>query len=168
MENAADLEFNILKAMQSYFGTDTKRIQHAQNVLKYTKDILGTEKGAYDVVVPTAILHDIGIRECERKYNSTNGQLQEREGPPIARKILEDLRVDKKIIAEICQIIANHHSPGEIDTMNFKILWDADLLVNLKDEYDNRDKKKLTYIIARKFLTETGKIIAREIYLEDE
>lgn len=168
MENLTDLEASILKAMQSYFGADARRIQHAQQVLKYTKEILETEKGAYGVVVPAAIVHDIGIKECERKYNSTDGQLQEKEGPPIAIKILEELHVDKKMIAEICQIIASHHSPGEIDTLNFKIIWDADLLVNLKDEYNSMDEKKLKDIIERKFLTETGKIIARRIYLKDE
>lgn len=168
MENTTELESKILEAMQRYFGMDTKRIHHAQNVLKYAKGILKVEKGVYNVVILAAILHDIGIRECERKYNSTNGQLQEKEGPPIARKILEDLHVDNKIIVEVCQIIASHHSPGEINTLNFKVIWDADLLVNLKDEYDIKNKEKLKGVVAKMFLTETGKMIARGIYLEDE
>jgi HD superfamily phosphodiesterase len=158
-------ESDILDAMKRYFDTDAGRIRHAQNVLKYAKEIMKAEGGAYDVVVPAAILHDIGIRECERKYGSTGGQLQEKEGPPIARKILEDLHVDTKNIEEICRIIASHHSPGEIDTLNFKIIWDADLLVNLNDEYDIDNKRKLKDIIAKTFLTETGKTIAVGRYL---
>ncbi len=155
-----------LRSHGTLFRRGYRRIRHAKNVLKYAKEILKTEKGVYDVIVPAAILHDIGIRECERKYNSVNGQLQEKEGPPIARNILEDLHADKRAIAEICRIIASHHSPGEIDTLNFKIIWDADRLVNLTDEYNINNKKKLKAIIEKTFLTGTGKMIAKGIYLK--
>lgn len=168
MRKTSSPEIKILEAMESYFGSDARRIQHAKDVLKYAKEILETQKGDYEVVVPAAILHDIGIKECERKYGSTNGQLQEKEGPPIARQILEGLHVEKNTISEICRIIASHHSPGEIDTLNFKIIWDADWLVNLQDEYDISDRKKLKGIIDKVFITDSGKAIAKGIYLDDE
>ncbi|MDP2980744.1 MAG: uroporphyrinogen-III C-methyltransferase, partial [Candidatus Omnitrophota bacterium] len=163
----ANLTIAILNRMKKYFGADAKRIKHAKNVLGYARELLKKEKGDRDIVIAAAILHDIGIKECERKYNSTSGQLQEKEGPAIARKILEDLKVGQDTIREICQIIASHHSPGEIDTMNFKILWDSDWLVNLKDEYDIKDRKKLEDIIEKVFLTQTGRIKAKKIYLKD-
>ena len=46
------------------------------------------------VVRAAAVLHDIGIREAERKHGSSAGKYQEVEGPPIARRILEKLSVD--------------------------------------------------------------------------
>lgn len=162
------MEEKILKKMTEYFGDDKKRICHAQEVLRYAKELLKNEVGNRDVVIFAAILHDIGIKECERKYNSTSGQLQEREGPPIARKILEDLKIKEEIIDQVCRIVASHHSPGEVTTLNFKILWDSDWLVNLKDEYDIRDKKKLERIIEKVFMTKTGKTKAREIYINNE
>ncbi|MFQ5925757.1 MAG: phosphohydrolase, partial [Dehalococcoidia bacterium] len=69
-------------------------------------------------------------------------------------------------IVEICEIIAHHHSPGKIDTKNFKILYDADWLVNLRGEHDIQDRVKLAKVIERVFLTEGGKALAREIYLQ--
>ncbi|PIU41679.1 MAG: hydroxymethylbilane synthase [Candidatus Omnitrophica bacterium CG07_land_8_20_14_0_80_42_15] len=162
-----DLEGRILEKMEGYFGPDTRRIHHAWQVLKYAKEISQKEGGDSGVIAASAILHDIGIKECEKKYNSTGGQLQEKEGPPIARSILRDLHVSEEIISEVCQIIASHHSPGEIDTLNFKILWDADWLVNLKDEYHIKDKQRLVDIIEKTFLTETGKMKARGIYIKD-
>ncbi|MHB8276873.1 MAG: HD domain-containing protein [Candidatus Humimicrobiaceae bacterium] len=123
------------------------------------------EKGNSDVVIPAAILHDIGITLCERKYNSSEGSLQEIEGPPIAREILESLKIDEKIIKEVCEIVTSHHSPGEINTVNFKIIWDADCLVNLPDFYNINDKKKLTAIINNTFMIKTGLEIARYLYL---
>lgn len=162
----ANLTIAILNRMKKYFGADARRIRHAQNVLGYARELLKKEKGDRDIVIAAAILHDIGIKECERKYNSTSGQLQEKEGPAIARKILEDLKAGQDAIREICRIIASHHSPGEVDTMNFKILWDSDWLVNLKDEYDIKDRKKLEDIIEKVFLTQTGRIKAKKIYLK--
>lgn len=163
----------VWKKMDEYFGSDFKRINHARKVLGYAKKLLKKEKRYSNIVILSAILHDIGIVECERKYNSTNGQLQEKEGPPIAEKILKDLKaecplpIDKKIIREVCRIIASHHSPGEINTADFKILYDADWMVNLRDTINNvpYDKKNLKKIIHKVFLTETGKKMAEEIYL---
>lgn len=124
------MEQKILNEMRNYFGDDKKRIAHAENVLKHAKKIMLKKGGDKDVIIPSAILHDIGIKECEHKYNSTNGQLQEKEGPPIARTILKKLNIDEKIINEVCKIIASHHSPGEINTLNFNIVFEADTAVN--------------------------------------
>ena len=156
----------ILAEMRTYFGADKKRIEHAEKVLYYAKQILKKEKADSNVVIPAAILHDIGIKECERKYASTNGQLQEKEGSPIARNILKHLDVESDIIKEVCEIIASHHSKGEINTINFKVIWDADWLVNLRDEYDITDKNKLRKIIDRLFCTKEGKRIAEKVYLK--
>jgi len=161
-----DFKERILSEMIHYFGDDIKRINHARKVLYFVEKILEQEKGAdRRVVIISAILHDIGIKECERKYNSTDGQLQEKEGPPIAKEILEKVGIKEEIIDEVCKIIASHHSPGEIDTLNFKILWDSDWLVNIEDEFNLNDKEKLKRIIDKNFLTSAGKQIAKEKYL---
>ena len=39
------------------------------------------------------------------------------------------------LIEEVCAIIAHHHSVGRMrDSLNFRLLYDADLLVNLGEE----------------------------------
>lgn len=154
--------------MESYFGKDTKRINHALRVTAYAERLIIREGGEYVVVIGAAVLHDIGIHEAERKYHSTNGKYQEKEGPPIARGILTRLGFAEDNIKEICDIIAHHHSPGKINTVNFKVLYDADWLVNLADEYDVQDKNKLASIIEAVFLTTSGRSIAREIFLPDQ
>ena len=66
---------------------------------------------------------------------------------------------------EICAIIGHHHSPGKINTGNFKILYDADLLVNLEEEVGTENKERIKRIIAKGFLTATGKKLAASKYL---
>jgi HD superfamily phosphodiesterase len=160
-----ELKNEIIKKMMSYFEYNNKYINHTYRVLDYAEEISGIEKGDPDVVISSAILHDIGIPACEKKYKSSEGQLQEIEGPPVAREILESLSLSEEKIKEVIEIIGCHHSPGEIETMNFKIMWDADWLVNLPDIYDIKDKAKIAEAINEVFMTKSGLEKAKEIYL---
>lgn len=155
----------LMKEMENFFGRDTKRINHAKKVTGFAKQILMSEPGNPEVVILAAIFHDIGIHQAERKFRSSAGSYQEKEGPPIARKILKRYQIDEQTIEEICSIIGNHHSPGKINTTNFRIVYDADWLVNLPDEYRIEDKERLKKVIYRVFLTKTGKELAERIYL---
>ena len=157
----------LIRAMEAHFNGDTKRINHALRVTKYAEELLEGEGGDYRIVIGASLLHDIGIHAALRKYGTTSGKYQEKEGPPIARRILTRLDFEPAQIEEVCQIIAHHHSPGKINTQNFKILYDADWLVNLKDEYDIQDRNKLTSIIDRVFLTRSGNTLAGEVYLKE-
>lgn len=163
----SNIKDSLIKEMESYFGEDIRRINHARRVTAYAEELLQTEGGDYQVVIGAAVLHDIGIHEAERKHGSTSGKYQEMEGPPIARPILEKLGFTSDQVREICDIIGHHHTPGKVNTRNFYILSDADWLVNLGDDFDIRDKEKISKIIEKAFLTANGKALARKIYLEN-
>ncbi|NOX97375.1 MAG: HD domain-containing protein [Nitrospirae bacterium] len=166
MQNKAiTVKGKLLKELELYFGDDKKRINHAQKVMHFAEELLKTEKCDWHIVIPASILHDIGIKEAERKYGSSAGPYQEKEGPAVAKGILLKMGLKKGDIEEICDIIAHHHSPGKIDTLNFKVLCDADWMVNLKDEVKTRDKDKLRRIIDKVFLTEAGRELAGKMYL---
>lgn len=152
--------------MKRYFGQDFKRIGHAANVARYAEQIVKEEKGNPAVVLCAAYLHDIGIPEAERKYNSTEARYHQKEGPPIAREILTRLGAREEIIDEVCEIIGHHHQ-REKETLNFKILYDADLIVNLEEVRKDKETERdiLLEIIEKKFLTPTGNRLAREILL---
>ena len=168
MQNrAVAIKEKLLKEIEEYFGADIKRINHAKNVMCFAEEILKQEKADFHIIIPASILHDVGIKIAEEKYGSSAGHYQEKEGPEIAKKLLLKLGFKTEDIDEICQIIAHHHSPGKVNTHNFKVLYDADWLVNLKDEVDIKNKDKVKKIIDKVFLTETGKEIAEKIYLSN-
>ncbi len=156
----------LIEEMKNIFSSDQERIDHALAVLNYAEQILFAEGGDPLVVKAAAILHDIGIHEAERKYSSSAGKYQEIEGPPIAREILSKYELDEAIIEHICKIIANHHSAKNIDTPEFKIIWDADWLVNIPTEFPEADKEKLQKLIDKIFKTNKGRQIAVELFLE--
>ena len=111
--------------MKRYFTTDFKRIGHATRVARYAEELAKKEKGNPAVILSAAYLHDIGIQEAERKYQSTAAQYQEEEGPPIARQILTKLGAREDLIEEVCDIVGHHHHPREKETTNFKAIYDA-------------------------------------------
>lgn len=165
-KNTKTMKDRILKEMELYFGDDLKRINHAKRVLGYAENIMDKEGGDQDIIIASAILHDIGIHQAEKKYGSTAGKYQEIEGPPIADGILRKIGYPEDKIGEVLLIISHHHTPGVISSLNFKVLYDADWLVNLGDECNLSDEKRIKNAIDKIFLTDTGKNIALETYLK--
>jgi putative nucleotidyltransferase with HDIG domain len=160
------LKERVRAAMVAYFGNDSRRINHAKKVADYAEQINKFAQGDPAVIMACGYLHDIGIKEAERKYQSSAAKYQHQEGPAVARKILVDLGVEEEIIAEICDIIGHHHHPRPEETTNFKVLYDADLIVNLQEEQPEggRSVDKLTAIINKSFLTEAGQQLARQVF----
>lgn len=154
--------------MKLYFKADFKRIGHAAKVARYAERIAQTEKADPAVVLSAAYLHDIGIKEAERKYQSTAPEFQHQEGPPIARDILTKLGAAEDLIEEVCDIVGHHHSPKDQETVNFKAVYDADLIVNVEEMHKKKplESAKLERLIDRQFLTESGKALARELFLK--
>jgi len=153
-----------ISKMKQLFGEDGKRVAHALTVLRFSEEILQGENitgKMAETVMLTAILHDIGMHEAERKYNSNSGIYQEMEGPPIAKRMLREMGIRNRTIARVCYMIGGHHTPSKVDGVDFQILWEADLLVNIEESGLMNDKNAdLRTIISKNFKTATGKRIA--------
>ena len=154
--------------MKRYFAEDFKRIGHATKVARYAEKICKEEDGHPVVTTLSAYLHDIGIKEAERKYDSSAARYQHIEGPPVAREILTKLGAEEGIIEEVCDIIGHHHTPREEETTNFKVLYDSDLIVNLEEKQKESPSpaEQLEKIIEKSFLTRSGQDLARKVLLE--
>ncbi len=151
--------------MKHYFKRDFKRIGHATRVARYAEQIAKEEGGDVAVALSSAYLHDIGLPEAERKYQSTAPEYQEKEGPPISREILSKLGANPDLIEEVCDIVGHHHHPRPEETLNFKVVYDADLIVNVEENQKEKPLTpgKLTKIIDGSFLTASGRNLARKI-----
>lgn len=155
----------VRRAMETYFGPDQRRIDHALQVTEYAEEFLSHIDADPLVTLCAAYLHDIGIPEAERKHGHCSGKQQEIEGPPVARMLLQDLAVDSVRVDTICCLIGNHHTPRGVDSPEFRILWDADALVNLAEVVDGLQPARVEEILRRSLVTEAGYRRAREIYL---
>ncbi len=153
--------------MKRHFKQDFKRIGHASRVARYAQRIGIGERGNMAVILSAAYLHDIGIHEAERKHDSTAARFQEIEGPPIARAILEKLSAKQELIDAVCDIVGHHHHPKPDDSVEFKVLYDADLLTNIEEKQKTApsDPEQLADTIEKAFLTENGRLEARKVLL---
>lgn len=155
----------LIQEMKGVFGDDRRRIQHALHVLDFAERLLPTEVADPLVVKAAAVLHDIGIQEAERKHGSNAGVYQEREGPPIAREILSRHVIDPVRAEHVLRIVASHHSAKDVDTAEFRILWDADRMANHAEECAGKDRDAVEGFIDKVYRTEAGKALARKMFL---
>jgi len=159
----------LLPEMEAVFSETRGMIDHTLKVHGYAMEIHEVEGGDAFVVGASAMLHDIGIPKAREVHGSSSGQYQEIEGPPIAREILTRHQVPAPAIDHICGIVANHHSdadPEIVDTLEFKILWDSDWLVNFPGRHRESTPKEKEDAIEAIFKTAKGKLLARQMFLE--
>ena len=127
------LKGKITKAMAEFFEEDYRRITHALEVLKHAETIFeqDTYPGAdIDIVIASALLHDVGIKPSETELGYNNGKTQEEYGPPIVREMLTELDFPENKVEKVAKIVGNHHSPSLFDYPELSILKAADHIVN--------------------------------------
>ena len=154
--------------LHTHFGPDRRRINHALKVLRFAEMIMAGEKVADElrtIVTITALLHDVGIKAAEEKYKSAAGRYQEIEGPPLAAEIMRRQGESQAVIDRVAYIIGGHHTAAKNNGLDFQIIWEADLLVNIAEDGLADGSAKLRGIIERNFRTNTGKAIAYREYL---
>jgi putative nucleotidyltransferase with HDIG domain len=142
--------------VKRYLGRDFKRIGHAMRVARYAEEIGRAEQGDLAVILTAAYLHDIGTPEAERKHGSAAPRLHEEEGVPVARGLLEKLGAAEGLVEEVCDIVGRHHRPGADETVNYRAVYDADLIAGLED----RQKEEGAEAPSEEALREAGFLTA--------
>ena len=128
------LRAQLVRLLTEYFGPDDRRIEHALRVLHHADRIMADHPGCdADVVIASALLHDIGIKVSEEKLGYNDGKAQEQYGPPIAEELLNRIDFPPEKTEIVKDIIGNHHSPSRFDCPELAVLKAADLIVN-RDE----------------------------------
>ena len=121
----------IIRILLEYFVDDDRRIEHAMLVLHHAENITA-EYNDYDmdIVIATALLHDVGIKPAEKIHGYNTGKMQEEYGPEEAEKLLQKIDFPAEKIEIVKKIIGNHHSPSQYNYPELEILKAADLIVN--------------------------------------
>ena len=151
----------------AYDAGDAKRIQHFIKVYAYSR-LLGRREGLEEqkqnVLEAAAVLHDIGIHEAERKHGSSGGHWQEMEGPAVAAPMLQQCGADERESERVQWLIAHHHTYTAGEEKDFRILLEADFLVNAYEDGMTAEQCKTAK--DRVFRTETGKQYLEEMFLK--
>ena len=156
---------SLIDEMIVYDKGDPRRIQHFIKVHDFARTI-GQLEGLDDdtlyILESAAVVHDIGIHVCEEKYGSCEGKLQEKEGPALAKEMLERLGYEQEVIDRVCYLVGHHHTYTNIDGIDYQILVEADFLVNLYEDEVSLDAVRKSY--QNIFKTESGRKICRNMF----
>lgn len=145
--------------------------EHTLKVVKLLKEILKTEKGDSDILIPAAYLHDIGYTGLfgeGQKLDKTNwhSKLEEhmQKGKEISVEILSKLNYPKEMIDKISWIVSVHDDWYNQNDYQVGILMDADNLSKIdiehvKIKFDNlKDLIKMwEKDMPKRLKTKTGK-----------
>jgi HD superfamily phosphodiesterase len=153
--------------MKRYFGRDFNRITHATRVARYAEKIVKEEKGDLAIVLSAAYLHDVGARGAKAKRHGPEPQNQDQKGSTVAREILTRLGARENLVEEVCDIIGRRHHPTTKETINFKVVYDADAIAKLeeKQKASRMPTDSLAAAIDKSLLTKTGREMARTVLL---
>ena len=169
VQSAVTQNINMLNklhmAMIELYKGDSRRIQHFCKVHSYARLIAQMENVDYKtlfIIETAALTHDIGIHTCEEKYGECGGRLQEKEGPALAKELLERLGFETDISERVQYLIAHHHTYNNIDEIDYQILVEADFLVNIME--DGLSKEAALKAYESIFKTTCGKMICREMF----
>lgn len=155
----------VITRMIAYNHGDARRIHHALKVYAFASAIAGEEKmpeRGRMVLETAAVLHDIGIHVCEEKYGSCAGPLQEKEGPAVARPLLEGLELEEEEKERVLWLIAHHHTYTGEKQLDHQILLEADFLVNSVEEA--MENEAVEAFGRRIFRTKTGLFYLQKLF----
>lgn len=160
-----ELKSRVKEKMIEYYAGDARRIHHFLKVHSFAK-LIGEMEGVtgeeLEILEVAALVHDIGIKNSEKKYGYNTGKTQEKEGPPEAEKLLIPLTDDAAFIERVCYLVGHHHTYSNIDGMDYQILVEADFLVNLYEDKEHIKTVRSAY--EKIFRTQSGRKLCKEIF----
>jgi HD superfamily phosphodiesterase len=141
---------------------------HTRVAHQYALELLEKEAGDKKIVEPAVILHDVGwsrlkseeikvafgVNAKGEKGKQLN-RIHEVEGAGIAREILMKLGYDRQSTDEIVRIIERHDSGKNPQTIEEKLVKDADRLwrVSRIGYYYEMERQNTTHEVRYRFLT---------------
>ena len=155
----------LIEKMLAHNTGDPKRSLHFLKVHALAK-LIGQLEGLDEKLLRTlevaAITHDIGIKPSESKYGSAAGNLQEVEGPPLARQMLEEMDYEQELVDRVCYLIGRHHTYTNMDGLDYQILVEADFMVNMFESAMSEEARNAAY--KNIFKSKTGRKLYRQMY----
>lgn len=159
----------LFEEMTAYESDAPRRVNHLMKVYTYAKFIgeaQGLDAHTQFVLETAALTHDIGIRPSLEKYGSSAGSHQEKEGPAVARALLEKLGFAPDVIERVCFLIAHHHTYTGVEGMDYQILIEADFLVNIDEE--GMSSTQVKAVGKNCFATPAGRTLLYRLYSAGE
>ena len=155
----------LMEEMIAFDAGDPRRIQHFVKVHAFARYI-GRREGLTGELLETleaaAYVHDIGIRLAEERYGHSSGKLQEELGPAAAEEMLSRLGFPEEMTRRAAWLVGHHHTYDDIRGEDYRILVEADFLVNLFEK--GAPREEVETVLERIFRTAAGRALCRTMF----
>jgi len=148
----------ITKSMIAYPGSTRHDAAHLLKVWAYARtigELEGLDNQTQLILEIAALTHDIACPLCRQKYGSAAAPLQEKEGAPLVRTLLEGFSLDADVINRVAFLVSHHHTLDAVDGADYQILIEADYLVNADES--RYAEESIRAFHAHHFRTQTAK-----------
>ena len=155
----------LMDAMIEYDSGDPMRIHHFLKVHAFAAAIgrgEGLDERTQFILEAAALVHDIGIHLAEETYGDCSGKYQEKIGPDETEEMMAGLGFSRDVIQRVRYLVGHHHTYDAVDGPDYRILLEADFLVNLYEDSISPEGQQQAY--EHIFQTETGRRYCRAMY----
>jgi hypothetical protein len=136
------LAARLIQAIREESGGESARMARAVTIFRFAKELVVQEGGDPRVVLAAALLLESAAK---------------------ARGILRGIGMDEPTIERVCEIVETSRMGRELETIEFKVVWDSDLLARLAAQIADADPQKPQGAIAHRLKTEAGKAKATSL-----
>ncbi|MBQ1281241.1 MAG: HD domain-containing protein [Oscillospiraceae bacterium] len=160
------MKAKLVRKMIDCSAGNTADIAHFLKVLAYAETIGALEHLDAETQLTlelAAVVHDIACPFCREKYGHCGGKEQEIESEALLRPFLAEFELPQAMLERIIHLVTHHHTVTDVDGIDYRILLEADFLVNAAEMQLRRDAVEA----ARKrfFRTESGTRLLDSIFL---
>ena len=148
----------LIRAVKEEFEADQARLAHALLVFQHAKELLSKEGGDPRVILTAALLLETGMPGPTRRPSG------EAEASSRARLILARSGLDDEAIARVCRIVDAWQTSQQVDTIEFSVVADADVLARLAAGDLASDPSEQEDSIADRLRTAAGKQRAQSLF----
>jgi hypothetical protein len=160
------LAARLIQAVEKELAGDPPRLAHVLLVFQHAKQLLEREGGDPRIVLAAVLLLPLtpdDLTSCGSTGDSPACLLA---GSPRAKQILQDVGYQGDTISGVCQVIWAFRTAEERNTLDLKVVSDAQRLAELAGQGQAVAREDLEDIIRRDFHTSAGKQRARELFAE--
>lgn len=159
------LNVNIEKKMVDFYEGNVSDIEHFLKVHAYAALIGRLEhldEKTQNTLEIAAIVHDISCPLCREKYGSAGGDKQEKESEGLLRPFLAEFSLPEDILERVIYLVAHHHTVTGVDGDDYRILLEADFLVNARE--GNLSKEQIRAFYDNVAKTSAGRALFESVY----
>lgn len=166
-ENSKPAVSAVIQKMIEFYNSNLHDIDHFLKVWAFAKTIGELERldgHTLYILEFAAITHDIACPLCREKYNNTNGKNQELESLPLLEEFFDEFSLCEEDKSRIFRLVSHHHTYFEVDGPDYRILLEADFIVNAGES--EFSKNAIKNALNKIFRTYSGKKILSDIFLK--